>query len=52
MNGGMIVKIIKVMARKKITYKEFKERFLIENYTNSKGEPVHTRLYKKYFYDS
>tara|TARA_R100000781_G_scaffold5951_2_gene6400 strand:+ start:39 stop:416 length:378 start_codon:yes stop_codon:yes gene_type:complete len=33
-----------------LTYKEFKDKFLIKDYKNSKGEPTHTRYYKKYFY--
>ena len=38
------------MARIAIGYEEFKEKFLVENYTNSSNNPVHTRYYKKYFY--
>jgi|TARA_R100000084_G_C4630329_1_gene138028 hypothetical protein len=34
----------------KITYKDFKDKYLIEGFVNQKKEPVHTRYYKKYFY--
>ena len=32
------------------TYQEFKNKILVEDYRNSKGKPMHTRFYKKYFY--
>jgi hypothetical protein len=34
----------------KLTYKEFRDKYLIKGFKNSKGEPKHTRYYKKYFY--
>lgn len=35
---------------KAYTYKEFKDKFLVKDYKNSKGEPTHTRYFKNYFY--
>ena len=35
---------------KKLTYQEFKNNYLIQNYTDAEGNPKHTRLIKKYFY--
>ena len=33
-----------------MTYKYFKDTFLIKNYVDGKGKPTHTRYVKKYFY--
>ena len=33
-----------------MTYKHFKDTYLIKNYVDSKGNPKHTRYVKKYFY--
>ena len=33
-----------------MTYRYFKDTYLIENYVDSKGNPKHTRYVKKYFY--
>ena len=45
------LEISKVRSKgKMITYRKFKIKYLIQDYRNKKGEPVHTRYYKKYFY--
>ena len=31
-------------------YNNFKKKYLVENFKNSKGKPVHTRKYKDKFY--
>ena len=33
-----------------MTYEYFKSTYLIEGFTDSKGQPKHTRYVKKYFY--
>jgi len=33
-----------------VTYKEFKTKYLIQDYKNKKGKKIHTKEYKKYFY--
>jgi len=33
-----------------MTYKYFKDTFLIKNYVDGKGNPKHTRYVKQYFY--
>ena len=35
---------------KKITYEYFKNNFLIKDYRDGNGNPMHTRYVKKYFY--
>ena len=41
---------IVIMSKEELAYKNFKQKYLVEDYRNSKGEPVHTRYYKKMFY--
>jgi len=41
---------LKIMSSKINNYQEFKDKFLIKDYRDSKGKPKHTRYVKKYFY--
>lgn len=35
---------------KPITFEQFEQKYLIENFCNKNGKPKHTRLVKEYFY--
>lgn len=36
--------------RSPLTYQEFKDRYLVKNFTDKTGKPKHTRFVKRYFY--